>query len=412
MGVLLRKQKGFVFTGIAKLAIILFISTFSFAFIDTIWAVYINSFVHSASLVGFISAFLTLISFFSFFFIIPLIEKSNKSKIYSYTLLLFAITYILFAINQKFYFFVILAFIATILHTLRITSFGIIVRDKSYEKNLSRNEGLMYTFMNVSWVIGPLLAGFISEKYGINLVFVLSAVFVFLAFFLFKLSKIKDANIKKKADTKTIKNFIDFFKNKNRVLAYIFGGGVNFWWSFIYLFMPLFIISNGLHIRWVGYFLFAVAFPLILLEYIFSKLAGKIGFKKIFKIGFFIPFFFALLCFFIGNVYLILLFLVLASVGLAMLEASTEAYFFDVLKKKEVLRFYAPYNTTIDLNNFISRIASATLLIFLPFKYLFLFFSIIMFLFFLVSFKTKNIIEAKRGKKNILRPPMGEIENR
>ena len=179
------------------------------------------------------------------------------------------------------------------------------------------------------------------------------------------------------------------------------GGGVNFWWSLIYLFVPLYIIRSGLHVKWVGYFLFAVAIPLILFQYKFSKMAGKIGFKKLFKIGFFIPFFFALLCFFVGNIYFVLLFLVLASLGLAILEPTTEAYFFDILKGKQSLRFYGPYNTSIDVNHFVGRIISAVLLLFLPFKFVFLFFSVAMFFFFLVSFKTRAIIEKRRdGKKN------------
>ncbi len=401
MGVLISKQKGFVFTGIARLAIVSFIVALAFALIDTIWAVYLDSFVNNIAIVGFISAFLTLVSLLFYFIFIPLIEKSSKAKIYSYSLLFFSITYTLFAINTKFYFLIILAFIATILQTIRTTSFGIMVRDKSSEKNLSRNEGLMYSFMNVAWVIGPLIAGLLSEKYGVNMIFVLSAIFIFIAFFMFKFLRIKDNNIKKKVHSKIFKNFKAFFKSKDRILSYVLSGGVNLWWALTYLFVPLLIIREGLGIKWVGYFLFAVAVPLIMFQYIFSKLAGKVGFKKIFKIGFFIPFFFALLCFFVGNIYLIMLFLVLASIGLAMLEPTTEAYFFDILKKDEECRFYGPYNTTVGINQLVGKIIPSVLLIFFPFKSIFLFFSFYMFIMFVISFKMRNIIESKKeGKRN------------
>jgi len=399
MGVLIRKQKGLIFTGITRLAMVSFIVALAFALIDTIWAVYLDSFVNNIVIVGFISAFLTLVSLLFYFIFIPLIEKSSKAKIYSYSLLFFSITYVLFAINTKFYFLIILAFIATILQTIRTTSFGIIVRDKSSEKNLSRNEGLMYSFMNIAWVIGPLIAGFLSEKYGINMIFVLSAIFIFIAFFVFKCLRIKDDNIKKKVHSKIFKNFKAFFKSKDRIFSYILSGGVNLWWVFIYLFIPLLIIRGGLGIKWVGYFLFAVAVPLIMFQYVSSKLAGKIGFRKIFKIGFFIPFFFALLCFFIGNIYLIMLFLVLASIGLAMLEATTEAYFFDILKKDEECRFYGPYNTTIGINQLIGKIIPSILLLFLPFRFIFLFFSFCMFIMFVMSFKIRNIMESRRDGK-------------
>ena len=68
---------------------------------------------------------------------------------------------------------------------------GIIVKDKSGKRQLSRNEGLIYTFSNIAWIIGPLIAGYISNKFGFNLIFTLAAIFLFIAFLLFKLSKIK-----------------------------------------------------------------------------------------------------------------------------------------------------------------------------------------------------------------------------
>ncbi|MEK6820259.1 MAG: hypothetical protein AABX71_00935 [Nanoarchaeota archaeon] len=54
MGVLIRKGKGvFIFTGIAKLAVIGLLVSLSSALIDTIWAVYMDGFMHSVVLVGF-----------------------------------------------------------------------------------------------------------------------------------------------------------------------------------------------------------------------------------------------------------------------------------------------------------------------------------------------------------------------
>ncbi len=399
MGVLVRKQNGgHIFTGIGKLAVTGFIVALASAIINTIWAVHMDSFLNNISLVGFISAALTVVSFASYFLFIPLIEKIKKSTIYFFTLLLMAITYILFAINTKFYLFILLAFIITILFTLRITSFGIIVKDKSSGKHLSRNEGLMYTFWNVAWVIGPLIAGYISESFGVRIIFVLAAIFILIASLTFKISKIKDVNIKKKIDKNLIKNFVDFFKNKDRVKAYIVSGGVNLWWILIYLFMPLYIIRHELHTLWIGYFLFAVAVPLILFTFPFAKLAGKIGFKKIFKIGFLIPAVLAIICFFITNVYVVLGILALASVGLAMLESTTEAYFFDITKDKDESRFYGPYNTTIEVNQFIGKILSSCLLLFLPFKFIFLLFGAFMLFFVFVSSRIKEVIEKRRKR--------------
>ena len=72
----------------------------------------------------------------------------------------------------------------------------------------------------------------------------------------------------------------------------------------------------------------------------------------------------------------------------------------NLLKSKEDCRFYGPYNTTIEVNHFIGKILASSLLLFLPFKFIFLLFSLFMFLMFLISCKIKNIIKFKRdGRK-------------
>ena len=393
--VILRKQQedNFIFTGIGKLTFVIIIVSLAMALVSTIWAVYMDSFFHEISKVGLFSSVLTIISFFSYFFFIPLIEKSNKAKLFSISLFLFSLNYFLFALNKSFAIFIFLSFLITILTTIRITSFGILVRNNSKKETLSKNQGIIYSFRNLAWLIGPLIAGYLANKYNISLIFIISAFLIFLAFISFNFLKITDKNKTKESKKGIIKNFIDFFRNKNRVYAYILGGGVNLWWSLIYLFIPLFIIRNNLNDLWIGYFLFAVAIPLILFEYYFSKLAGKIGFKKIFKIGFLIPAIISLICFFIPNIYIILILLVLASLGLAMLEPTTEAYFFDILDRKEVSRFYGPYNTSIDSSSFIGRIIPSLLLFLLPFKYIFLIFSLFMFIMVIISYQIKDSVE-------------------
>jgi len=393
MGVLVKKISGAIaLTGIAKLSIIGFLVSISAALVSTIWALYMDSFVHSEAIVGFLSAGLTLVGFLSYFLFIPLIEKNSKSKIYLYSLLLFAVAYLLFAINTKFYFFVILAFLTTIGYTFKITSFGIIIRDKSKNTTLARNEGIMYTILNCAWVVGPLIAGFIASEYGINRVFILSAIFIFLAFLLFYFSQIKNSNISKKSHGDIIKNFKSFFKDNQRKISYFISGGVNLWWGFIYIFVPLHIVRSNLSNLWVGYFLFAVAIPLILTEYKFSKLTSKWGHKKIFQVGYFLVGAISVLCFFISNIYLVLGLLVFASFGMAMLEPTTETHFFRILKKKtDENRFYGPYNTSIDFNSFIGRTISAFVLLFLPFQYLFLLYALFMFGMFWMASKIKNI---------------------
>jgi len=389
------------FSVIGKLGIIGLFSSFAAAAVTTIWAVYLDSFIQNAAYVGFIISFFTIIGICAYIFLIPLVEKSSKSKLYSAVILIYIISYVLFALFPYIYVIIILGTIIAVITSLEVTLFGIIVRDKTKRNHISENEGIVYTLLNLSWLIAPVLAGFVSNKYGMRSVFILGSVIFFSAFIFFKLFKIKDSRRTKKIDRNPLKPLISFFKKKERIYTYFLGGGISFWWALIYIYMPIYIFESGFGEEFIGYFLGAVTIPLIFTEYYFAKLAGKKGFKKIFIIGYFILAISALSVFFISNIYLILLILAMASFGAGMLEPTTEAHFFDIVNKNQRDKFYGPYNTAIDLNAFLGTSLSAVILLFLPFKFIFLLFSVAMFALVLTSSRIKNVIESRRtGKQN------------
>ncbi len=362
------------------------------AVIMTIWALYLNSFIESTSTIGYISSLLTLISFFSYFAFVPLVEKYDKGKLFSITLFLTAITHLFFAfVTRSLLIVVLISIAAIIIQSIRITVNGIIIKDTQPKKSLSKSEGLMYTFANIAFLIGPLLAGYLSSGSGYSLVFIAGSLFFFAAYFIYKISAIKDQRISKKIDSNIIKNFLDYFKNKNRVIAYLVGGGVQLWWTFIFLFIPLYMKSNNFTTKEIGYFIFATSVPLILTEYYISKKTSKIGYKKIFILGYLITALLCLLSFFISNVFLILVILSLASFGMAFLEPTTEAYFLQILSKNDTAKYFGPYNTNANTTILIGKLIASSILLILPFKYLFILFAAYMLFFFLISFKTKEI---------------------
>ncbi len=395
MGILIRrKHENFVYTGMVKLAIIFFIVSLAASLIDTIWAVYLNGFLHNASSVGFFSSFLSLLAFVSAFMLVPFIEKSNKPVLYSICLLLSAVFNVIFAINKNFLVFVLIAILITLVSVVRIITRGIIVKDGSKKKSLSKSEGIVFSVNNVAWVIGPLIAGFVLVEVGIPYVFSLSAILVLIGFLLFRMTNVKNPKNNKKFDGNAMKNFVDYFRNKDRVIIYMMTMGISFWWVLIYLYIPLFIIEKGLNKGLIGIFLFLVAIPLILSEYPLSKIAGKRGAKALFSIAYGSLIAICLIIFFVKSFYLILGLLVLASFSLAMLEPTTEAYFFDITSKDgNENKFYGPYNTSLEIGFILGKVIPAIILIFLPFNYIFLAFALFFLFLFFLSFKARKIIE-------------------
>ncbi len=374
---------------IKSLAVIRLFVAIGTAIITTIWAIYINSFLNNIAYTGLLTGALTILSFAAYFIFIPLIEKSNKGKLFAYSILLTAITYGLFSLINSLTVFLILAVVLTSIIVIRVSTFGVILKDSTKYTSIAKDEGIIYTLLNTGWLVGPLIGGYTAARFGIPTVFLLGAAFTLIAFLVFKFSTIKDVNIEKNPDNNAFKNFRAFFKDSQRTKAYVIRGGLSLWWVLIYLFVPLYMIQQGMTEIAVGYFLSAAIIPLILLEYKFSSLTEKYSFKKVFQIGFFIAAIFGILTFFLTNTYLLLFSLVLASIGLAMLEPNAEAYFLTLVNKKEVSRFFGPFNTTSEVAALIGKILPALLLFILPFKYVFLFFGLAMLFFSFLSTRIK-----------------------
>src|SRR3989338_3679071 len=137
MTILIRKHQGeFKVSKIGKIAVICSMGGLASALIITIWAVYLKSFLSTNAQVGLISTFLSLIAIISYFISIPLVEKSSKSKLYAFSLIIFGISYILFSITKNFWLFLSIAVTTNIFYAIRLTSFGLIVKDKSQKNQL------------------------------------------------------------------------------------------------------------------------------------------------------------------------------------------------------------------------------------------------------------------------------------
>lgn len=385
-------------TPIRSIGLILFVLGIALALISTVWSLYIKSFLGNDAYVGLLNSFFLFISFLTYFFIIPLIEKSDKYKLVIKMLILVSIGYFLYFFINNIYIFLFVASIMAVLGPIRISATGILIRHNSSRMNLSKNEGFIFSLFNLSFLIGPLLGGFLLAFTGIRSLFLISAAMFIVSIFVLRSSKLDHGDVKKRVDKKVFRNFLDFFKKKERVRAYFIGMGVTFWWSLIYIFLPLHIVKE-LSNSTVGIFLALVTVPLISLEYFFGKKAGKKGYKKLFFIGFLIPAIISLLSFFFYfNIYFIMIAIILASFGLAMVESNSESYFFDILKGKQDQRFMSIYNTSAVSGGIIGQLLFSLTLLALPFQYVFLIYAVAMISFAFLSLSVKKVIEEKRKK--------------
>ncbi|MFA4952624.1 MAG: MFS transporter [Candidatus Pacearchaeota archaeon] len=390
------RKRGHNLKNIDRISISYLFLSLGAAAVSTIWAIFLESIIHNSSLVGFLSTFFSVVGFLSYLILIPIVEKYNKIKLVIFSLLLFVISYSIFAFYTNFYLIIILGTILAIVGSLRITAFGILVRDKTPNQDVSKNEATIYTLLNLAWLISPLIAGYIAQRYGFGPVFILTSALALLSIFSFTFFKIRDNRKTKKIDYNVFKLLVNFFSKKERAIIYLLHGAVNFWWALIYIYIPIYLVDNGYSGFLVGLFLSMIVLPLVFLESFFGRIASKKGFKKLFFTGYLIIGVLSILSFFMPNFYYVLVLLVLASVGVSMLEPTTEAYFFDIIKESQRDKYYGIYNTAVDTGHLLGTFSSAILLLFFPFKYLFILFAIVMFIMLFLSRLIKEVIESRR----------------
>ena len=383
---------------ITKLGVTYVFLSIGISLAATIWSVYLNSFLNNISLVGFLTSLFTVIEVFAYLILIPLIEKTNKAKMFIVSLVFFAISYLLLSVYSNIYVVIILGILIAIFSSLRVTFAGLVVRDNTEDDSVSKNEGVIYALLNSAWFVGPLIAGYLAKVYGFSSVFFFAAVFVLMSIFVFNFFRIKDNRKTKNLDKHIFRVVIEFFKNRERTLTYILTLSVSFWWTFIYVYMPIYIVDKGYGALLLGFFLAGVSVPLIFCDYISGKIANKRGFKKLFFVGFISLGTLAISCFFISNIYVVSGLLILASVSVSMIEPTSEAYFLDIIEEDERDKYYSIYTTSVNVGSLVGSLPAAALLLFLPFNSLFLYFGIPMIVLAFLALSIKDSYELDRKK--------------
>lgn len=374
-----------------KLSLARLLLSIGVASIDTVWVLYLNLFNLNSSTIGFISAFLVILTLLTGFYSIPILEKFREFKTLIISLLVMVVSYMTIALFDNLYAFLFFSAVLAVFSVLRINSFDILFRDQAKESSLNEEEGLMYSIINIGWLIGPLIAGFVMASYGIKSVFILSSIFVTLSLIFLVLVPIKVPRRKKEPlDINLRKNFQNFISNKLVHSPYLISTGIEIWWILIFIYTPLFMVRQGLNEVTVGIFVALTAVPSIFIDFYSGRLSQKFGFRKFFFYGFLLMGVLSVLSFFSVNIYLTLLFLILGSTAMAFVEPLQESFFFKRVSKNDEEKFYPIFSSAGDIGSFIGKFSVAFVLLFLPLKFSYLVIAFFMFLMSYIAFKIKD----------------------
>lgn len=356
-----------------ELGIIRLILSVGISAISSIWVLYLSNLGFSNSMIGFISGFVVFISFISSFFTTVILEKFTDYKSYILSLIMFIFAYIFMGITKNFYVFIFFAIVIAVANVLRIDSFDILFRDESRDTDLNGNEGMLYSLVNLGWLLGPFTAGYFLSLYGMSSVFFVSSFFIFMSLILFLMLNIKKVIKKRKSfDSNIILNVKEFFSNFNLVLPFLMSCGGYVWWSFVFIYVPMIMIDKGLSYETVAGFLGIVMVPLVLMEYGVGKLSEKYGFRKFYNFGFFLLTFLIFIAFFVENIYFTLALILAGSFAIACVEPLQDTYFFRQVKKVDEEKFYPIFATSEHVGGILGKVLIAVFLLFFSLEYIYL----------------------------------------
>jgi MFS family permease len=357
------------------------------ACITSVWSLYMKNLNFSDSIIGFLSSAFIAIAFLGSIASIYLLEKFRELKLLILSLLLLVIFYLsIFLLNNK-YIFILLAALVYFFDPIQRNSFDILFKDRSSPKKLSEDEGFLYSLMNIGWFIGPLLCGFILLSYEMRNVFVVGTIFLVISILIILLMTIRQSRKKVLVDFNYFKNFKNFFEDKRRVFPLIISSNLQIWWTMIFVFMPLYIVSEGLGNEYVGYFISLIMVPLIILDYKIGKLSEKYGSRKFFIFGFLFLSLLSITAFFVSNVIIVLILFIIAGFAISLIEPLQETFFFKHITLDEEDNFFPVYTSSKYFGSFFGRMFIALLLLVFPIKIMFLVVGLFMFLTFLMCLK-------------------------
>ena len=374
---------------IKRLGFLSIIISLAYASFETAWPMLLSNIFHSNSEIGFVTASLTIISLLAYLGLVPLFEKIPTKTLFFISMSLNAIAIILFAFTRTPGYFFIVAIINVILTSVRVQAFGILLRDNSSAKTIGENENTIYMLGNIGWGIGPLIAGIVAFFLSYQFVFIYAAFMILLAVYIYSFTSFKEHK-QEFEKINIMKNLFKFFKNKERTKAYILNGGLEVWWAYPYVFIPLEMIRLNFTALHIGLFLFLLTLPMIFSEYLTEKNIIRISAKRKLIYGYsFIGILTVVNLIFSYNIIYSLGIIIIASLAMGILEPTTEGLFFSITKQNEERKYYGPFVTSKTVGAFIGHLSIASIITIFPLTYVNIFYMIAMGFFVWIARKLK-----------------------
>jgi len=300
----------------------------SSALLSPIIALFLKQFFPTDFLVSLIITFSYLFDVIATVYSSVIIEYLQKRKTMILGLVLYTVVLILFTISESSHAVLLLFVLYSFLFTLLFFGISMYIDKLSSRENIAKNFGENGVLLNIGWVVGPMLAGLIAEKFSFIEVFLLASLFSFIALLIFVFSEPAERRHPEHHHVYIFRNIKNFFRADLTRRLYWTGLGFSIFYGASAM-IPLQLMHLGGTISQIGIIIGLASLPWIILELPVGKWADKT--KKEPRLFFLTYTLLAPAIFLLGLVRslpLAFIFLLLTSVATALSETTIQSYFY------------------------------------------------------------------------------------
>jgi MFS family permease len=340
---------------------------------------FLSSFLREAS-VGLVFTFGSLASIASLLFMPEVLRRLGNYKFLLSSVAASAIALLALSIFKSGFIIIPVFIIYIAVNNLIIFILDELLEIFSEGGLVGRMRGVYIAVTYVAWVLAQIFSGKILNSFSFRvLYFIIFEVMV--AMFLFCFFYLKNLPDPKYDRSKMLDTLKRFFANKKLVHAYLLNFLLQFFYSWMVIYTPLYLNAH-LGFTWAE---ITTIFMVMLLPFIFmpiplGKYSDKFGEKKMLELGFAIISVTTLILFFATahKVWLWALILFLTRIGASTIDTMSDVYFFKHITKEND-EFIGVYRNTSSVAYIIGPLLASILLAILPsFNYLYLILGIVM----------------------------------
>lgn len=330
----------------------------------------------SGSQIGIFMGAVSLVMAATALYLPPILEKYNQRKTLIFSAFFSSTCFAMFGLTKSAPLAILLLALAQVSLHANYSALIVLFKDSTRTlQEFTKNTGLLGSFDNFGWFIGPMLGGLALNAFGFRGMFILAGSLTALGgiyALLFPFKTVVKKRIKLDGD---IRANIRYYLSKPHLrIAYTQKLGIDLWWGLVWTFIPIFMLKGGYSGAAIGVFIALTQLPLFLFEFKTVDFVKKYGFKRIFTscyVGL------TLICglsfLFMPSYLSVVLGLVLfGSLALSFLEPISDVFFFSKLSLLEEEKAYPTYSTASPIGGTVAKVLPGVALIFFADKAVFL----------------------------------------